>query len=63
MPDSFNGKKRKTYQCVDHIIKTRDGTGAEKEIFVKGCGFVFKTCGNPQTCPKCHVQLPIAEKT
>jgi predicted Zn-ribbon and HTH transcriptional regulator len=56
MPETFNGHPRKKYRCIDHYMKVNG-----KEVFVKGCGFTFVTCGNPQTCPKCHVQLPIDE--
>lgn len=60
MERSLNGKKKHIFKCEDHTEKRTNEYGKEKLVFVKGCGLTFKTCGNPQNCPKCGVSLPVA---
>lgn len=53
----MSGKPRKKFVCEDHTSK-RMKTKNNPTGFIKGCGFEFLTCGNPQHCPRCHVELP-----
>ena len=55
---TLNGKPRKTYLCQDHDMINKN---TKEIVHVTGCGCKFTTCGNPQSCPKCHVPLPIAD--
>jgi hypothetical protein len=60
----MNGKPRQKYKCqnIRGIEYAEDGGGFLHLVFIEPCGLEFVTCGNPQICPRCHVQLPVAEK-